>query len=156
VSGRRTNPAFPVGPELTPSARRLVSVAEVSLRRSGGGHPFERRQPTDVTNEVLQADLGINEVLQADFGARPDDADGTHEAAAGRRLLRTEHMFDAGADAALHAVRRCLGFRQRMTTRRAYMNAATEALRPKVPKSSPRSNAPALPSTTPRRLCKDI
>jgi hypothetical protein len=96
VSGRRTNPAFPVDPEPTPSARRLVPVAEVSL--------------------------------QADLGARPDDADGAHEAAAGRRLLRTEHMLDAGADAALHAVRRCLGFRQRMTTRRAYMNAATEAL----------------------------
>jgi len=28
--------------------------------------------------------------------------------------------------------------------------------RPKVPKSSPRSNAPALPSTTPRRLCEDL
>ena len=61
-------------------------------------------------------------LLQADLGARPNDADGAHEAAAGRRLLRTEQMLDAGADAALRAVRRRPGLGQRMTPRRADIN----------------------------------
>ena len=41
--------------------------------------------------------------------------------------MRTEHMLDAGADAALRAVRRRLGLRQRMAARRAHMDAAAEA-----------------------------
>ena len=56
---------------------------------------FERRQPANVLDEVLQADLD----------PRPHDADGAQQPAARRDLLGAEHMLDTRADAALRPVR---------------------------------------------------
>src|SRR5262245_20925565 len=80
------------------------------------GHPLERDDAAHVVGQILQADLG----------ARPHDADGAHDPAPCRTLLRSEHMLDARADLALGAVRPCLCIRQRMVAAGTSMNAALE------------------------------
>ena len=42
-----------------------------------------------------QAANVVGQVLQADLGARPHDADRSHDPTAWRVLLRSEHMLDA-------------------------------------------------------------
>src|SRR3954454_14323484 len=51
------------------------------------GEPFQRHQAANVVGQVLQADLG----------ARPHDANRSHDPTARRVLLRSEHMLDARA-----------------------------------------------------------
>ena len=55
---------------------RLIRPTPLRLGRSPrscNGHPFERHEAADVVDQVLQSDLG----------SRSDDADRSHEAAAG-------------------------------------------------------------------------
>ena len=58
------------------------------------GEPFQRHQAANVVGQVLQADLG----------ARPHDANRSHDPTARRVLLRSEHMLDASAYPALGVV----------------------------------------------------
>ena len=79
----------------------LVSAALAGCSSAGGvTEASPDRFPPEAIPRPPQS------IPQADLGARPDDTDGAHEAAAGGRLLRTEHMLDAGADAALRAASR--------------------------------------------------
>src|SRR5215510_9140374 len=55
---------------------------------------FQRHQAANVVGQVLQANLG----------ARPHDADRSHDPTAWRVLLRSEHMLDASAYPALGVV----------------------------------------------------
>ena len=76
------------------------------------GEPFQRHQAANVVGQVLQADLG----------ARPHDADRSHDPTARRVLLRSEHMLDASAYPALGVVHSHLRERQRMVAPTASMN----------------------------------
>src|SRR5450631_4271656 len=82
-----------------------------------GSHPLQRHEPADITLEILEANLGF----------RPCNADRPYDPATRRGLLSTEHVFDAGPNPALLAVRIPLRFRKRMIAARALMNAAAQA-----------------------------
>src|SRR5262245_24934822 len=58
------------------------------------GEAFHRNQAPTVVGQVMQAHLG----------ARPHDADRSHDPTARRVLLRSEHMLDASAYPALGVV----------------------------------------------------
>ena len=93
--------------------RRSSSVCPSSC----AGHPLQDHQPTHIVDEVLQSDLG----------SRPHRTDGANDPAAGRILLRTEHVLDPGADLALLPIGFDLCVRQRMVPRCTVMDAASEA-----------------------------
>src|SRR5262245_27774371 len=71
-----------------------VGTLQTTPPSSCRGGPFQRRQAANVVGQVLQADLG----------ARPHDADRSHDPTARRVLLRSEHMLDASAYPALGVV----------------------------------------------------
>ena len=81
-----------VDPEARSFCGRLLARTEGFLLC--GSHPLEHRQASNVVGEVLQAELK----------AGPDNSDRAHEAAARRRLLRTEHMFDARTNASCQKI----------------------------------------------------
>jgi hypothetical protein len=93
-----------------PPKRRLFVCPIARWGQSGrappsrGSDPLQNHQPAYVVGEVLQTDLG----------ARPHDADGTHDPATRRVFLRAEDVLDTGADLALAAVSFLLRFGQRM------------------------------------------
>src|SRR5204863_6597314 len=68
-----------------------VGTLQTTPSPSCRGEAFQRHQAANVVGQVLQADLG----------ARPHDADRSHDPAARRALLRPEHMLDASAYPAL-------------------------------------------------------
>ena len=84
---------------------------------SCAGHPLQDYEPTHIVDEVLQSDLG----------SRPHRTDGANDPPARRILLRTEHMLDPGAHFALLPAGFDFGLRQRMVSRCAVMDAASEA-----------------------------
>ena len=71
-----------------------VGTLQTTPPSSCRGEPFQRHQAANVVGQVLQADLG----------ARPHDADRSHDPTARRVLLRLEHMLDASAYPALGMV----------------------------------------------------
>jgi hypothetical protein len=71
-----------------------VGTLQTTPPSSCRGEPFQRHQAADVVGQVLQADLG----------ARPHDANRSHDPTAWRVLLRSEHMLDASAYLALGMV----------------------------------------------------
>ena len=62
-----------------------VGTLQTTPPSSCRGEPFQRHQAANVVGQVLQADLG----------ARPHDANRSHDPTARRVLLRSEHMLDA-------------------------------------------------------------
>src|SRR3954466_13567597 len=71
-----------------------VGTLQTTPPSSCRGEPFQRHQAADVVGQVRQADLG----------ARPHDANRSHDPTAWRVLLRSEHMLDASAYSALGVV----------------------------------------------------
>ena len=71
-----------------------VGTLQTTPPSSCRGEPFQRHQAANVVGQVLQADLG----------ARPHDANRSHDPTARRVLLRSEHMLDASAYPALGVV----------------------------------------------------
>src|SRR5437660_11621550 len=70
-------------------------ITEDDSTSACGGEAFQRHHAANVVGEVLQANLA----------ARPHDADRSHDPAARRVLLCSEHMLDASAYPALGVVR---------------------------------------------------
>src|SRR5262245_45681813 len=86
---------FGLGPVFD-SSRPTASVGTLQTTPppSCRGEAFQRHQAANVVGQVLQADLG----------ARPHDADRSHDPTARRVLLRSEYMLDASAYPALGVV----------------------------------------------------
>ena len=74
----------------------------------------------------------LGQVLQADLGARPHDANRSHDPTAWRVLLCSEHMLDARAYPALGVVHSHLRYRQRMIAPTASMNPTVVTTGPEL------------------------
>src|SRR3954451_9545709 len=87
-------PVFDCIPGLLFPPTASVGTLQTTPPSSCRGEPFQRHQAAKVVGQVLQADLG----------ARPHDADRSHDPTAWRVLLCSEHMLDARAYPALGVV----------------------------------------------------